>query len=169
MTLQYKVYTVAVLSASPTRLLIGLITLLTILLGDGLVVYAQSRSIDPCSTKSGTAPHDTHCDKYYTCVRNVTSVVDCPNGLVYIGGGGRSGRGNQLFGSCEYDFNVDCSGRPKRMLAASGAVAQKKGTEQINPCDVKGKIVADVTYCDRYWECVNGQPELYDCPTGLAF
>lgn len=21
----------------------------------------------------------------------------------------------------------------------------------------------------RYWECVNGQPELYDCPNGLVF
>lgn len=55
------------------------------------------------------------------------------------------------------------------MLAATSALAQKKGSDQINPCDVKGKIVADVTYCDRYWECVNGQPELYDCPNGLAF
>lgn len=26
-----------------------------------------------------------------------------------------------------------------------------------------------MTYCDRYWECVNGQPELYDCPNGLVF
>lgn len=24
-------------------------------------------------------------------------------------------------------------------------------------------------YCDRYWECVDGQPELYDCPNGLVF
>lgn len=23
--------------------------------------------------------------------------------------------------------------------------------------------------CFRYWECVNGQPELYDCPNGLVF
>jgi len=46
---------------------------------------------------------------------------------------------------------------------------KKKGSEQINPCDLKGKIVGDVTYCDRYWECVNSQPELYDCPNGLAF
>jgi len=44
-----------------------------------------------------------------------------------------------------------------------------KRQDQINPCDAKGKIVGDVTYCDRYWECVSGQPELYDCPNGLAF
>jgi len=34
---------------------------------------------------------------------------------------------------------------------------------------VKSRVVADATYCDRYWECVNGQPELYDCPNGLVF
>lgn len=29
--------------------------------------------------------------------------------------------------------------------------------------------MGDETYCDRYWECVNGQPELYDCPNGLVY
>lgn len=83
---------------------------------DGLHVSAQVRTtsvIDPCSTRSGTAPHENYCDKYYSCVQNITTVVDCPNGLAYIGRG-RASRGNQLFGPCEYDFNVDCSGRPKR-------------------------------------------------------
>jgi Chitin binding Peritrophin-A domain len=34
---------------------------------------------------------------------------------------------------------------------------------------VKARVVSDATYCDRYWECVDGQPELYDCPNGLVF
>jgi len=29
--------------------------------------------------------------------------------------------------------------------------------------------VGDVQYCDRYWECEFGQPELYDCPNGLVW
>jgi len=41
--------------------------------------------------------------------------------------------------------------------------------EQEDPCKVKSRVVADATYCDRYWECVNGQPELYDCPNGLVY
>jgi len=53
-------------------------------------------------------------------------------------------------------------------FAVTQAQKEKK-SEQINPCDLKGKIVGDVTYCDRYWECVSSQPELYDCPNGLAF
>lgn len=41
--------------------------------------------------------------------------------------------------------------------------------EQQDPCKAKTKIVADVDYCDRYWECVAGTPELYDCPNGLVW
>lgn len=44
---------------------------------------------------------------------------------------------------------------------------QKK--EQEDPCKLKSRVVGDATYCDRYWECVDGQPELYDCPNGLVF
>lgn len=46
--------------------------------------------------------------------------------------------------------------------------AQLKG-DQEDPCKSKSRVVGDATYCDRYWECVNGQPELYDCPNGLVF
>lgn len=41
--------------------------------------------------------------------------------------------------------------------------------QQEDACKSKARVVADLTYCDRYWECVNGQPELYDCPNGLVF
>jgi len=41
--------------------------------------------------------------------------------------------------------------------------------EQQDPCQAKSKVVADVTYCDRYWECLTGERELYDCPNGLVW
>lgn len=41
--------------------------------------------------------------------------------------------------------------------------------DQEDPCKLKSRVVGDATYCDRYWECVDGQPELYDCPNGLVF
>lgn len=44
---------------------------------------------------------------------------------------------------------------------------QKQNQE--DPCKTKARVVGDATYCDRYWECVDGQPELYDCPNGLVF
>lgn len=45
---------------------------------------------------------------------------------------------------------------------------QLKGNQE-DPCKVKGRVVGDEVYCDRYWECVSSQPELYDCPNGLVF
>ena len=41
--------------------------------------------------------------------------------------------------------------------------------EQQDPCQAKSKVVADATYCDRYWECLTGERELYDCPNGLVW
>ncbi|XP_027852284.2 involucrin-like [Aphis gossypii] len=45
----------------------------------------------------------------------------------------------------------------------------KSSNVQEDPCKAKNKVVADAAYCDRYWECVDGQPELYDCPNGLVY
>lgn len=45
--------------------------------------------------------------------------------------------------------------------------AQK--ADQEDPCKLKSRVVGDITYCDRYWECLNNQAELYDCPNGLVF
>lgn len=50
----------------------------------------------------------------------------------------------------------------------AGCNAQKR--DQEDPCKTKARLVGDVTYCDRYWECgSDNQPELYDCPNGLVF
>jgi len=49
------------------------------------------------------------------------------------------------------------------------ATIAQKVIEQQDPCQTKSKVVADVTYCDRYWECIHKTPELYDCPNGLVW
>jgi len=41
--------------------------------------------------------------------------------------------------------------------------------DQQDPCQAKSKVVSDATYCDRYWECLTGEQELYDCPNGLVW
>lgn len=38
-----------------------------------------------------------------------------------------------------------------------------------DPCKTKSRVVADDKYCDKYWECDNGQSIQYDCPNGLVF
>lgn len=51
-----------------------------------------------------------------------------------------------------------------------GSVAgQTAAGGQQDPCQLKTRVVGDETYCDRYWECINGQPQLFDCPNGLVF
>lgn len=45
----------------------------------------------------------------------------------------------------------------------------KSSNVQEDPCKNKNKVAPDAAYCDRYWECVDGQPELYDCPNGLVY
>lgn len=42
--------------------------------------------------------------------------------------------------------------------------------KQADPCLSKSSVVADVQYCDRYWECgPDNTKELYDCPNGLVW
>ncbi|XP_067639689.1 protein obstructor-E-like [Eurosta solidaginis] len=55
------------------------------------------------------------------------------------------------------------------LFIVSNVTGQQLKGNQEDPCKVKGRVVADEVYCDRYWECVNNQPELYDCPNGLVF
>ncbi|KAK8722053.1 hypothetical protein OTU49_012456, partial [Cherax quadricarinatus] len=44
-----------------------------------------------------------------------------------------------------------------------------QNANQPDPCERKHRVAEDVTYCDRYWECVARNPQLYDCPNGLVF
>ncbi|XP_071546402.1 protein obstructor-E-like isoform X1 [Panulirus ornatus] len=52
---------------------------------------------------------------------------------------------------------------------AGAALAQQRSQQQPNPCDSKFRVVGDITYCDRYWECIGNEPHLFDCPNGLVF
>uniref|UniRef100_A0A0P4W2Y4 Chitin-binding type-2 domain-containing protein n=1 Tax=Scylla olivacea TaxID=85551 RepID=A0A0P4W2Y4_SCYOL len=54
-------------------------------------------------------------------------------------------------------------------LCATAGIGYAQHLDQPNPCDYKSGIIGDITYCDRYWECVVGNPQLYDCPNGLVF
>jgi len=57
-------------------------------------------------------------------------------------------------------------------ILATLAITARAAEDQIlqdDPCQAKSKLVGDVQYCDRYWECEFGQPELYDCPNGLVW
>jgi len=55
------------------------------------------------------------------------------------------------------------------LQASNLQTASSQEIEQQDPCQAKSKVVADATYCDRYWECLTGERELYDCPNGLVW
>jgi len=55
------------------------------------------------------------------------------------------------------------------ILVLATALVTGQEVEQQDPCQTKSKVVADATYCDRYWECLTGEQELYDCPNGLVW
>lgn len=63
--------------------------------------------------------------------------------------------------------NKQCRLTTKLFQLFTDCQAQKG--DQEDPCKLKARVVSDATYCDRYWECINSQPELYDCPNGLVF
>ncbi|KAF2358788.1 Chitin binding domain [Trinorchestia longiramus] len=50
-----------------------------------------------------------------------------------------------------------------------GSVQGQSAGGQPDPCTLKARVVGDETYCNRYWECINGQAQLFDCPNGLVF
>ncbi|EDS27068.1 conserved hypothetical protein [Culex quinquefasciatus] len=62
----------------------------------------------------------------------------------------------------------DCSATVD-FFGIHASLASGQRQDQDDPCKTKSKVVGDATYCDRYWECVNNQAELYDCPNGLVF
>ncbi|CAH0722248.1 unnamed protein product, partial [Brenthis ino] len=53
------------------------------------------------------------------------------------------------------------------VLLASLMIASCAQVE--DPCKIKSRVVADDKYCDKFWECENGQSVQYDCPNGLVF
>ncbi|XP_023713856.1 peritrophin-1 isoform X1 [Cryptotermes secundus] len=110
---------------------------------------------DPCKlTNVKTTPHVTHCDRYYACYHGQPLEFDCPNGLVYVG----KGQKGPFDGVCDYDFNVDCTGREKRNAPIS--------TEH---CDWLYGIFGHETSCTRYWTCWNGTATEQLCIGGLLY
>jgi len=54
-------------------------------------------------------------------------------------------------------------------ILASVPAAICQTIEQPDPCKIKSRVIGDVQYCDRYWECEDREPQLYDCPNGLVW
>ena len=42
------------------------------------------------------------------------------------------------------------------MTTSMISMVEGQKVDQQDPCQAKSKVVADATYCDRYWECLTG-------------
>uniref|UniRef100_T1J190 Chitin-binding type-2 domain-containing protein n=1 Tax=Strigamia maritima TaxID=126957 RepID=T1J190_STRMM len=113
---------------------------------------ALAQQTDVCQSKSNTAYHETHCDKYYACVDGITELIDCPNGLVYIG------RGNGLTQHCDYPWRGECGDKLNRNAAI-----------QTEHCEWLYGIFSHETSCTRYWTCWNGTAVEQYCIGGLLY
>lgn len=80
-----------------------------------VAVGAQQSFVSPegsgnwqCPHEFGYYPHDTACDKYYSCEGGVATLMTCGNGLAFD-----NTDTEFLKENCDYKHNVDCSTRPE--------------------------------------------------------
>ena len=62
-----------------------------------------------CPHDYGFYPHDTACDRYWSCEAGVSTLKVCGNGLSFD-----NTDPEFLTENCDYMQNVDCAGRPER-------------------------------------------------------
>ncbi|KAI5633474.1 chitin binding peritrophin-A domain-containing protein [Phthorimaea operculella] len=55
------------------------------------------------------------------------------------------------------------------VIALLASITMASCAQVEDPCKTKSRVVADDKYCDKYWECDNGQAIQYDCPNGLVW
>lgn len=94
-----------------------------------VAVGAQQSSITPggsgnwqCPHEFGFYPHDTACDKYYSCEASVATLKTCGNGLAFD-----ASDPEFLKENCDYRHNVDCAGRPELGRPASATYMPRPG------------------------------------------
>ncbi|XP_068224677.1 uncharacterized protein Gasp isoform X3 [Palaemon carinicauda] len=134
-------------------------TIALLLLGVA-AIGAQESSVSPggagnwqCPHEFGFYPHDTSCDKYYSCEAGVATLKTCGNGLAFDNSDSEYLREN-----CDYSHNVDCSTRPQLEPAISTP-----------HCPNLYGIFPDPDDCAVFWSCWDGEASRYACAPGLAY
>ncbi|XP_045124325.1 protein obstructor-E-like isoform X1 [Portunus trituberculatus] len=106
-----------------------------------------------CPHEFGYYPHDTACDKYYSCESGVATLMTCGNGLAFD-----NTDTEFLKENCDYRHNVDCATRPE--LEPPIATPH---------CPYLYGIFPDEEDCSVFWSCWDGEASRYQCGSGLAY
>ncbi|XP_050737009.1 protein obstructor-E-like isoform X3 [Eriocheir sinensis] len=121
---------------------------------------AQQSSVTPggsgnwqCPHEFGHFPHDTACDKYYSCNKGVPTLKTCGNGLAFD-----ATDPDFIKENCDYKYNVDCSTRP-----------ELEPPIPTTNCPYLYGIFPDEADCAVFWSCWDGEASRYECTPGLAY
>ncbi|XP_074042671.1 uncharacterized protein [Leptinotarsa decemlineata] len=108
------------------------------------------------------------CSKYYQCENGNKELKDCPESLFF----------NINTGLCDFIDRTNCqrpTAKPTAPTSATTITTPKTTTTTVNPhpdqdCPASGsKQIAYPGDCSKYYQCVNGNKELKDCPESLFF
>ncbi|KAK7873220.1 hypothetical protein R5R35_011302 [Gryllus longicercus] len=106
-----------------------------------------------CPEKSGYFPDPEQCDLYYKCTQSEPEEKLCPDGLVFDDTNPSQGR-------CDLPANVDCGDRTElQEPKPSPGCPRANGVFRHSDPEV----------CDKFVNCVDGEPNELPCPPGLIF
>ncbi|KAG1695549.1 Protein obstructor-E [Nymphon striatum] len=116
-----------------------------------------------CEEIYGYFPHDTYCDKYWSCDNGTATLKECGNGLMF------DGRNNRIE-SCNYDYIVPCGDRKRK----GNSTQETDGFV----CEDQDDSIASFghytrhphpTDCRNFFVCVSGKPRALGCEKGQVF
>ncbi|CAH2057835.1 unnamed protein product, partial [Iphiclides podalirius] len=116
-----------------------------------LATIALVRAEFICPSKSGQYPDDKQCDRFWDCKAGKAADNFCPDGLVYNPTQTRS------IHKCDYPFDVECGNRTLLQSPQPSAKCPRRNGLFAHP---------DPTFCDIYYDCVDGVAKEIKCTDG---
>lgn len=94
------------------------------------------------------------CNLYYQCISEVAYLLSCPRGYYFD-------VGRQ---TCDYNLNVNCQ-------ITTTDLPTPPTVDPSNVCTgvLDFNFVGSNTFCDRYYECIAGEPIKHNCHIGMFF
>ncbi|XP_076626723.1 uncharacterized protein LOC143344495 [Colletes latitarsis] len=105
-----------------------------------------------CYGLRGQFPSPKSCVNYLNCWDGVVIEQSCPDGLLF----------NAVNLVCDYDYNVNCGGRPLPTPKPSLPTGSKL-------CPESNGRYRSATNCSEFYVCVFGRPVKFGCPRGLVY
>ncbi|XP_049313214.1 uncharacterized protein LOC105232808 isoform X1 [Bactrocera dorsalis] len=103
----------------------------------------------------GMYPHPQDCRKFLSCANGIVDIKDCGPGTVW----------SVEMEVCDFEKNVNCTGRTKLHTTAQSAFTEDKVA---CPSNVNGLFLQPFN-AYQYIECRNGETNLQSCPPGSVF